>query len=99
VWLFSSGPLGTSDVDAAGNDVREAAVPKELARIQDVIKPRDHRVFFGALDHTTFGLPERLLWALPGSRQLLIEGDFRDWSEIDAWATSIANALVPASTG
>src|SRR5439155_26672025 len=33
VWLFSSGPLGTATTDASGQDVREAAVPKEIAEL------------------------------------------------------------------
>jgi menaquinone-dependent protoporphyrinogen oxidase len=98
VWLFSSGPLGDSPVDAEGRDLREAASPKELAAMTDAIQPRDHRVFFGALDHTTFGLPERMLWALPASRALLIEGDFRDWAEIELLAEDIARQLTPAAT-
>jgi menaquinone-dependent protoporphyrinogen oxidase len=98
VWLFSSGPLGTAATDANGCDLREATLPKELAGVTDAIMPRDHRVFFGALDHTTFDIPERLLWALPPSRGILIEGDFRDWAEIEAWAESIARELTQVST-
>src|SRR6186997_1721175 len=30
VWLFSSGPVGTEQVDAKGRDVRALAVPKEF---------------------------------------------------------------------
>jgi menaquinone-dependent protoporphyrinogen oxidase len=28
VWLFSSGPVGTSEIDAQGRNQREASVPK-----------------------------------------------------------------------
>ena len=49
VWLFSSGPLGTEATDAKGRDLREAAEPKEIAEFREAIRPRDHRVFFGAL--------------------------------------------------
>src|SRR5579884_2747221 len=51
VWLFSSGPLGTQLTDVQGRDVREATIPKEVAEFREAIRPRDHRVFFGALDH------------------------------------------------
>ena len=34
--------------------------------------------------------PERSLSRLPAGRQLLPEGDFRDWADIDAWAEDIA---------
>lgn len=93
VWLFSSGPLGTQTTDAAGNDLRASAVPKQIAGLRAAIAPRDHRVFFGALDRNTFGLTEKLISALPAGRNLLQEGDFRDWDDIDAWAASIAQAL------
>jgi menaquinone-dependent protoporphyrinogen oxidase len=96
VWRFSSGPLGTAATDAEGRDLREAAVPKESAGFAEAIQPRDHRVFFGALDHTRFGFAERLVWALPAGRKLLIEGDFRDWADVESWARGIAQALAPA---
>ena len=93
VWLFSSGPLGDTKIDEQGKDKREETVPKEITEFERSIKPRGHRVFFGALDHTKFGLAHRMLWSLPASRKLLIEGDFRDWDDIDGWAKDIAEAL------
>jgi menaquinone-dependent protoporphyrinogen oxidase len=99
VWLFSSGPLGSAATDAQGRDLREAAVPKEVAGFAEAVKPREHRVFFGALDHTRLGFAERLLWALPASRELFVEGDFRDWADVDSWAQGIARALAPAPAG
>ena len=89
VWLFSSGPLGTATTDAQGKDLRVEAEPKEIAEFREAIRPRDHRVFFGALDHRTFGFRERLLWMLPAARTLLIEGDFRDWGAIRRWAETM----------
>ncbi len=56
-------------------------------------------MFFGALDHEKFGLAERLLWMLPASKELMPEGDFRDWDTIDAWSAGIAHDLAPAATG
>jgi menaquinone-dependent protoporphyrinogen oxidase len=98
VWLFSSGPLGTEATDDEGNDLREAAEPKEIAEFRETITPRDHHVFFGALDPASLGLRDRLIRALPAGRALLPQGDFRDWPEIDAWAESIAGEVthVPA---
>lgn len=93
VWLFSSGPLGTEKVDGEGQDLGEAAEPKELTELTEAIKPRGHLVFFGKLDPDKFGLMERLLSALPGGKKLLLEGDFRDWDEIDAWAAGIAREM------
>lgn len=95
VWLFSSGPLGTESKDAQGRDVCEVTVPKEIAEIRDAIKPRDHRVFFGALHANKLGFTHRLLLKMPANRDNAIfpEGDFRNWGDIEAWAMSIADAL------
>lgn len=98
VWLFSCGPLGDKTTDENGRDLRETAVPKEIVEFEAAIEPRGHRVFFGALDHTKLGLAHRMIWNLPTGRKLLIEGDFRDWNDIDAWAVEIAEALEPART-
>ena len=94
VWLFSSGPLGTTTADDAGEDPLAGAEPKEFAEFRETIKPRDLHVFFGALDPGKLNFAERVVRALPAGRGLLPEGDFRDWSEIEAWADSIATALL-----
>jgi menaquinone-dependent protoporphyrinogen oxidase len=93
VWLFSSGPLGTETKDAQGQDLHTVTEPKEIAEFRELIKPRDHRVFFGALDSSKLGFGHRMLRKLPAGRNLLPEGDFRDWKDIEAWAISIARAL------
>ena len=93
VWLFSSGPLGTSATDTQGHDLRRAAEPKELAELREAINPRDHRVFFGALDRSKMGFKDRMITNLPAARALFLEGDFRDWKDIEAWAESIAHEL------
>src|SRR5271166_6773290 len=59
VWLFSSGPLGTEAKDAQGRDVRAATEPKEIAEFRETIRPRDHRVFFGALVPSKLGFAHR----------------------------------------
>lgn len=64
VWLFSSGPLGDNKLDGQGKDLREISVPKEVLEFERLIKPRGHRVFFGALDHNQFGFAHRMLWNL-----------------------------------
>ena len=93
VWLFSSGPLGTENTDKDGRDLRESTVPKEIAALTEAVRPHEHRVFFGALVPARLAVWERLLRKLPAGRKLLPDGDFRDWSEIEAWATEIASAL------
>jgi menaquinone-dependent protoporphyrinogen oxidase len=101
LWLFSSGPLGTETTDAQGQDLRLAAEPEEFEAVEEAAHPRGRRVFFGALDPETLGLRDRLIRALPAGRALLPEGDFRDWTEIEAWARGIAEELarMPAASG
>src|SRR6266487_101238 len=82
VWLVSSGPLGTEVKDTEQQ-------PKEMAEFQKTIKPRDHQVFFGALDHNKLSFTERMV--LKAVRAP--EGDYRDWEAIDGWAESIARDL------
>jgi len=82
VWLFSSGPLGTEVKDTEPQ-------PKEMAEFQQAIRPRDERIFFGALDHNRLSFAERMV--LKAVRAP--EGDFRDWQAIEAWAASIAADL------
>ena len=93
VWLFSSGPLGTEATDGKGRDLTVAAEPKEIAEFEGAIGPKGHRVFFGALDPGKLGFSERAIRKLPAARTMLPEGDFRDWTEIDTWASNIAHDL------
>jgi menaquinone-dependent protoporphyrinogen oxidase len=98
VWLFSSGPIGTDLVDAKGRDVLEASRPAEFAEFAMSIHPRDARVFFGAFDPDAkpIGLMERLgapFMRMPGVREAMPAGDFRDWPQVEAWAEGIAQEL------
>jgi menaquinone-dependent protoporphyrinogen oxidase len=95
VWLFSSGPLGTKTQDAQGRDFSEFLEPKEIAEFKGIVKPREHRIFFGAMDGSKLGFWHRLIYKLPANRDgaLFPAGDFRNWAAIDAWAASIAQAL------
>ncbi len=97
VWLFSSGPTGTQQIDAKGNDMLKASEPKELDELRALLNPRDHRVFFGSfyserLTGTT-GFFFKLAARSKSVRESVPEGDFRDWKAIEAWAVSIAEAL------
>jgi menaquinone-dependent protoporphyrinogen oxidase len=83
VWLFSSGKLGTEAKD------EEAMSQRQLAELTELLHPRDHRVFFGALDRSKLGFGERM--AVKAAK--VPDGDFRDWDAIDAWADDIASAL------
>jgi menaquinone-dependent protoporphyrinogen oxidase len=100
VWLFSSGALGFHPGAAETRDPHYRQEAKEIAEFRQNIQPRDHRVFFGAMDHGKLNLFHRLLRKLPMNKNdaLFPAGDFRDWSEIDAWAGSIAQALQARQT-
>jgi menaquinone-dependent protoporphyrinogen oxidase len=97
VWLFSSGPIGTQSKNAEGRDVLEASGPKELDDLRALVKPRDHRVFFGALDGSRLtgimGFGYRMARRSKSARDEMPEGDFRDWKAIEAWTALIAQDL------
>jgi menaquinone-dependent protoporphyrinogen oxidase len=93
VWLFSSGPIGPT-VDKEKD--KETTVPKDIAVFEPLIHPRDHRVFFGAFDHSRLEFGHRIVYAMPALRKVMVDGDYRDWPDIDGWAAKIAAALAPA---
>jgi menaquinone-dependent protoporphyrinogen oxidase len=85
VWLFSSGPLGEQVID-------EQQQPKQIAALTTALAPKDHRIFFGALDREQLGFGERMLVKAVKAP----DGDFRDWDDIRTWADEIAGQLVHA---
>ena len=92
VWLFSSGPVG----NPTRKLVQQMTIdPIELAGICEATGAREHRLFAGQLDRQNVTIPQRA--ALLAFRGL--EGDFRDWSEIRAWASEIALALESGGKG
>jgi menaquinone-dependent protoporphyrinogen oxidase len=86
VWLFSSGPLGEDVED-------EEPQPRQLAEMEGIIGPVEHRLFFGALDRSALGFAERMIVKAVKAP----DGDFRDWDEIRAWADAIASDLASRS--
>jgi menaquinone-dependent protoporphyrinogen oxidase len=86
VWLFSSGPVG----DPAGKLAQAMdQVPVEVPRIRTSVGARDHRMFGGKLDRKKLNPAQRLsLLVFRG-----LDGDFRDWAEIQRWAETIAGQL------
>lgn len=83
VWLFSSGPVG----DPARGLVRKmAADPVELEELTVLSGARGHRMFAGRLldGHGPSGL---------AARAFRLTGDWRDWPEIEEWASAIAATL------
>ena len=100
VWLFSSGPLGTSRTDDQGRDLVGATRPRQFAELEEALLPRDMRVFYGALDPDRLDFRDRMARRLPAGRRLLPAGDFRDWKAMDAWAREIgADIPGPATQG
>lgn len=82
LWLFSSGPLGSTNPQPAGD-------PERLGDLLRSVPHRDHCVFVGRLDKHTLGLRERLAVKAVHAP----EGDFRDWSAVRTWARTIADAV------
>jgi menaquinone-dependent protoporphyrinogen oxidase len=86
VWLFSSGPIGEPPVP--GTDVGDVSTVAEL------IQARGHKLFAGKLRVAELALDERSTM-----RQVHgVEGDYRDWNSIRAWAAEVADSLSPATS-
>jgi menaquinone-dependent protoporphyrinogen oxidase len=85
-WLFASGPIvGEPPVADDPNALRDGLVE----RLIETTHAREHKVFAGKLDSSTLGLLEKA--AVRGAHAS--EGDYRDWNEIERWATEIAGQL------
>jgi menaquinone-dependent protoporphyrinogen oxidase len=82
VWLFSSGPVG--------EPAKPADNPVNVDAILQSTKARDHQIFTGKLVKKHLSFPERAIT----SATRVQEGDFRNWDNIRAWATSIADTLL-----
>jgi menaquinone-dependent protoporphyrinogen oxidase len=93
VWFFSSGPTG-GPLDAKGRDQKAITVPKDAAELAEAVHARDLRVFFGAYSRNRkpVGVAERFMSMMP-AMEGVPEGDFRDWPEIEGWASGIADEL------
>lgn len=83
VWLFSSGPVG--------DPPKPAEESADAAQLAELIGAREHHVFAGLVDRKRLGFGEKAIVAAVRAP----EGDFRPWSEIEAWAREIARALAP----
>ena len=85
-WIFSSGPFGEHP------DLSWSEPPRVVAKAEQ-LGVRDHVVFGGRLPVEPSGIMERAL--VRDTPQEF--SDLRDWSEIRAWATGIAAALLGAA--
>jgi menaquinone-dependent protoporphyrinogen oxidase len=81
VWLFSSGPLG--------DPPKPTEDPVDASKVIELLAPREHRVFAGALSREQLGFAERAIVGMVHAPY----GDYRDWDEIMAWARGIADTL------
>ncbi len=90
VWLFSSGPVGEDDEDADEAEVERWTKPKKVQQLAAEIDARDHAVFGGMVDEDRGLIRKRMARGMPPESR-----DRRDWNEIAAWATGIAEVLAP----
>ncbi|GGL16488.1 flavodoxin domain-containing protein [Streptomyces flaveus] len=84
VWLFSSGPL---DASASERDIPPVPGVKKAV---DRLDARGHVTFGGCLEEGAKGWVARMI--LKNGKG----GDFRNFPEIEAWATRVAEELVEA---
>ena len=82
VWLFSSGPLG--------DPPHPVEVPVDVAGILESTSAQEHVTFAGMADMSKLSFPDRAVFNAVHAAK----GDFRDWEEITAWATRIADRLL-----
>lgn len=86
VWIFSSGPTGENDSDAF---MDKGLLPKPMLPIAEHIKPRETVIFHGAIDPETVSGFDK--WIV--TRVKAPMDDTREWDEIEAWGTGIAEAV------
>ncbi|MDI3331849.1 MAG: flavodoxin domain-containing protein [Micrococcus sp.] len=88
VWLFSVGMSG--GLPRWLRPSARAAQDRRIARaLRDVVRPRGHHLFSGAASAEAFPRSSVLLMRVTGIRL----GDYRDWAEVEAWASGIAREL------
>ena len=93
VWLFSVGMPG-----ALPARLQRWAMQEEDQigdRLKPLVRARDHRLFSGAVRKEHLGVPGRARFRVMGGRY----GDFRNWSEIEAFADAVVHALQHPARG
>jgi menaquinone-dependent protoporphyrinogen oxidase len=81
LWMFSSGPIG--------DPPKPEGTPPDVLALIDRVRPREHRVFAGVIDRHELGLAEKVVTRVVRAP----DGDFRQWADIGAWASGIAETL------
>jgi menaquinone-dependent protoporphyrinogen oxidase len=110
-WLFSSGPLpGSTKEQPATDDPYDGALGpaegpgsggrKRIEELASRIGVREHRIFRGMYDpkDPPKAISERLVRLMPAAKNILPEGDFRDWEAIEAWAVELASQIGEPAT-
>ncbi|MCJ0891988.1 flavodoxin [Rhodococcus sp. ARC_M12] len=87
VWLFSCGPLHSSD--------RPVNVTSDAAHAASVLHATAHRTFPGKLDPERLSAGERQIFENSGA----VAGDFRDWVLVCNWAREILACLTAGTPG
>lgn len=99
VWLFSVSTLGDDEgmfPPWVANRLRTwRQETPELAEIRQLLHPREHRNFAGAITRSQWSASGRAFFRASGGRY----GDHRNWPAIDAWADLIAPQLHSKSSG
>lgn len=86
VWLFSSGPVGPEDSSLAKKMWTD---PVDLERVRETTGAAEHRMLAGKLVRSELSRAQRA--ALFFFKRL--DGDYRDWNEVSAFADEIAATL------
>lgn len=81
VWAFSAGPLGPDRIPVETGPILAVQQATELGATE-------HKVFTGSLNKGAVSNDQLTI----GSKSTP-DGDYRDWSEIEAWAEHIADQL------
>lgn len=88
VWLFGVGLVPALRGPIGRRIAR--MVPKRIAQLRDSLDVRDYRCFAGLYDRFGISMNARILHRLMGGGRY---GDLRDWTAIELWSDSIAEAL------
>ena len=87
VWVFSSGPVG--------DPPKPLGLPEGMTELLEAVLPRDHTVFPGRIVRSGLRLGDKAIAAALNAP----EGDFREWTAVEAWAERIHEALTESPMG
>ncbi|MEU3447526.1 flavodoxin domain-containing protein [Streptomyces thermolilacinus] len=87
VWMFSVGM--TAALPGPLRLLASRSEQPRIARLVDLVRPREHRRFSGVIRRGHLGRKGAVLFRLLGCRY----GDYRDWADVDAWAAGISREL------